>query len=125
MVTIDVNNFRIQIFESTFNWEIYVGAAPILSGRGASIGDAKNQALASLRNYLDNARSGIKMAQTEFYDAVMVHAFRWSPSSTFTLYFKDSLPYFHDQIVREGDWILPDHRVVMSNDVFQKLFKRV
>ncbi len=125
MLTITIQDFDIRINESTLLWTIFVEHHPITSGQGTSVDDARKRALKELENYLDRVKSGILLAEMQHFEGPLVQAFRWYRSSSF----KDVLPvgskaYYYTYTVKEGDWIFPDLHIVMSDAMFQKLFKR-
>ncbi len=125
MIILKLNGFEIKIYEDKFDWYVQFSSHPITCGHGTSINDAREQALRWLENYLNQVKKELKIAKMKKYTTVPLHAFRWFPGGTFTLQSSGSYWLFHDQIVHEGDWIFPEQHVVMHNNAFQKLFKRV
>ncbi len=125
MITIKIQDFDIRISESTFSWSIFVEHQPITSGQGTSVDDARKRALKELENYLDRVKSGILLAGMQHFEGPSVRAFRWYRSSSFKGIVYDGLTYYyHEYVVKEGNWIFPDEQIVMHDDMFQKLFKR-
>ncbi len=123
MITIKVNDFKIEIYENMFRWNISVDLYQILDGQGASMKDARKQALHALEKYLDRAKNSIILFKTE-YEAKQLQAFRWYLDHSFEdVLSVDSKFYFHEYQVEVGDWIFPELNIVMPDDVFQKLFK--
>ena len=125
MIAINIKDFGIQICEATLSWTIFAGSNIILSGVDTSVDDARKRALKELENYLDRVKSGILLAGMQHFEGPSVRAFRWYRSSSFKGIVYDGLTYYyHEYVVKEGNWIFPDEQIVMHDDMFQKLFKR-
>ncbi len=126
MVTINVLDFGIQIGESNFSWIIFADRHPISSGQADSIPNAKKDALDALEKYLDKAKAALEKAKKTEYETGPLHAFRWFLDSPFKgIVHTKAKHYYYNYLVYEGDWVFPEQHVVMSDDAFQILFKRV
>ncbi len=125
MIAINIKDFGIQICEATLSWTIFAGSNIILSGVDTSVDDARKRALKELENYLDQVKSGILLAEMQRFEGPLVRAFRWYSNSSFKEIVYNGLTYYyHEYLVKEGDWIFPYEQIVMPDTMFQKLFRR-
>ena len=126
MVTINVLDFDIRICEADYVWRIFADYHPILSGQADSVPNARKQALAAFEKYLDKAKAALEKVKKTEYETGPLHVFRWFLDSPFKgIVHAKEKHYYYNYSVGEGDWIFPEQRIVMSDDAFQKLFKRV
>ena len=130
MREIKIGHYTIRILEAghnDFEFTVDTDNICIAYGVGETFEKTKENALVALEKELERIKIEAKNVRFEQFEKKPFRAFQWYPfhihEDIGTL---NGTEYFYkNMIINPGDWVLPLEGVVLTDTIFQKLFRKV